>query len=794
MGRRRNAGASGVTFTDDLTDGAGTPVAITTSIAARQAWQRGRSTLTLAGTYDLSGDPSGMAWRVGSGDWVALTSETIGSGNWSGTLSIPATYLAQGTLEVKPINGLSVTPATVANITVTDVFAILGDSMTGGVSDAADAYSGAFTWVERGASAWSAITSQTSIWPQLANRLDAAGIPPAFVRYGASGSAFRPYLGGSAGGSWRPSPDNGDTDFYYSTALGRLNAADSGGFALLIWEQGPNDVIDGNTFYAQDVADLLDAFQAGAENFSGVKLALSITGEVLAETTKLDTHRTAQLSLIASDPDVLRGPSWIDLDFGDDVHFGKDGPGVEQQAIGGDRWWQSVERLLYGGSAPATGPAVTSVAVTGARTIEATFDRAVVNHTDATGWTVEDNSGTVSVASAAQGASASIVILTLASDLRTNSGEIEAVSVSFGKGNSGVGSTLRDTTAIPLPVEFTLNSDAGEALPFLESAPTTDVTPAIGVTATTTTGTWQSTTALTYSYRWLQEAGGAAISGETGSTFTGQSPRDDSYIGTVVCEVTATNSAGASSTETSAGYTPAEAFTGGRQGGWWPIEDIGALWQDTAASTAVAADADPVARISDGSGNSNHMLQADTALRLTYDTNDTYANVTGDGAADGLLTGTFSADGDILMVCAADFDAATGTVLSYAMSGALTNYIYIEHDTVRHLSNDFNGNAAISIAPTGRSVVTVVATKADMSFRVYVNGTLAGTGTKAGTSWFDKSGDLNKVVGLARRTSTSFQDYNSGAIYGAAIVVGSGVAALRADIETYYGGLIGLSL
>lgn len=763
-------------------------MAITTTIAANQAWQRGRSTLTLAGTYDLSGDPTSIAWRVGSGDWVRLTGETIGSGNWSGTLAIPSGYLAQGTLEVKPTNGLNVTPATRSGITVSDVFAILGDSMTGGVSDAADDYTGTFVWREWNGTSWAAVTSQTSIWPELANQIDAAGIPPVFVRYGASGSAFRPDLGGSPGGSWEH-PDNtavGNTDFYYGTGLTRLNGANTGGWKALIWEQGPNDVIDGNTFYEQNLKDLIDNYQAQADDFAGTKMMISLVGEVLSETTNLEALRDAQLSAINTDADILRGPSWLDLDFGDDVHFGKDGPGVAQQAIGGQRWWRAIQTQFYGGGAPLTGPTITSVTITGVREITVTFDRAVANHTDATGWGVVDNSGAVAISSAAQGATTAQVVLTVGADLRTNSGGAEAVLVSFGKFSTAAGATLSDTETIAYPPEREIDYDAGEAYPFLEVAPVMDGTPDGSTTITADTGTWQSTTTLSYAYQWLDGPGGTPIPGATSASLA-NAPTG------AVCQVTATNTAGSTSAETSAGYTPAQAFTGGLQGGWWPIEDTAALWQDTAASTAVSVDADPVARIDDGSGNSNNMLQADTALRLTFDTDDTYQNVTGDGAADGLLTSTFAADGDILMVVAADFSAATGTILALANNNQLAEYIYIEHDSIRHPSNDFNGNTSFAIAPTGRAVVTVVATEADMSFRGYVNGALVGTGTKTGTEWFDTT-NTNKIAALARRTATNFPDYNSGAIYGATIVVGANVTALRSDLETYYANLIGVSL
>lgn len=782
------------TATEDiLTDGAGTPVDLTTTLKTRQAWQRGVATIVLSGTYSVvGGNPNGMVWRVGSGDWIQLTSETIGGGNWSGTLSIPSDYLAQGTLQIRPKNGSAVTPYEFANVTVSDVFAYCGDSMAAGAADAADTYTKTnFDWVHYSDGTYSSITSQASSWPQLMEQLDQAGIPPVLVKgEAASGSAFHP----GTGGSWDPTPVSPETSFYYDNAVTDLNAANTGGWKLLIWEHGPNDVIDGSTTYDQDLKDLIDAFQADVDEFAGVKMLISIIGEVNGETTNLDTVRAAQLSAIATDADILRGPSWIDLDYGDDVHVGNAPAGTEQQVLVGNRWWRAIEYHCYNGSDAPDGPTISSATLTDTDEITVTFDRAVTNHTDTTGWKVEDNSGVASISSAAQGGTTAQVVLTTSRDLTTNLGEVEEVSVTFGQDNDAVGATLADTATISYPPEYEIDYDAGEAYPHNTVQPALDGSPTVGVEVTCDGGTWESTSALSYAYQWLEEAGGASISGATSASYTPVAG-DSGYLSTMVCRVTATNSKGSVAVNSNTGsFDPASVFSGGKEGGWWRIDQIGSLFQDSAGSTAVTADADPVGRITDSSGNANHMLQATGTSRPAYDTDDTYDNINGDGSADNLQTATTAMDGDVLMIVAADFTAATGTLLSYTNANDLPGEtIDIEHNRVRAPTNDFGSLGTTTISPTGDAVVCVVATESDGSIRTYVNGSLIGTISYTGSNWFAET-NTNKVISLLRRGQAAFPDYNSGAVFGALVVVGANVADDRANLETYFGNLIGLSI
>lgn len=92
------------------------------------------------------------------------------------------------------------------------------------------------------------------------------------------------------------------------------------------------------------------------------------------------------------------------------------------------------------------------------------------------------------------------------------------------------------------------------AVPTITQAdPTTNPDPAVGELLTASTGTFTGDPTITYAYRWF--AGGVAISGATGSTFT---PTSAQVGKTITVRVTATNDSG-QAIAFSAPTTPVEA-------------------------------------------------------------------------------------------------------------------------------------------------------------------------------------------------------------------------------------------
>jgi len=87
-------------------------------------------------------------------------------------------------------------------------------------------------------------------------------------------------------------------------------------------------------------------------------------------------------------------------------------------------------------------------------------------------------------------------------------------------------------------------------------------------------------------------------------------------------------------------FTPATLFASGEQGAWYDPSDLTTLYQDSAGTTPVTADGDPVGRMEDKSGNGNHATQATSASRPVYRTDGTLHRLEFDGVDDLLKTAT----------------------------------------------------------------------------------------------------------------------------------------------------------
>jgi hypothetical protein len=65
-------------------------------------------------------------------------------------------------------------------------------------------------------------------------------------------------------------------------------------------------------------------------------------------------------------------------------------------------------------------------------------------------------------------------------------------------------------------------------------------------------------------------------------------------------------------------FTPAALFANGEQGGWYDPSDLSTLFQDRAGTQPVTAPGQSVGRILDRSGNGNHSIAVNDAVRGTY--------------------------------------------------------------------------------------------------------------------------------------------------------------------------------
>jgi hypothetical protein len=521
-------------------------VAITTSIATRQAFQRGRANIVLNGTYPTqSGDPAGMEWRVGDGAWTAFSSETIGSGNWQGTLDIPTTYAAQGTMEVRCTN-LTAPPATVANITVTDIIAFIGQSNINSGTNAQTYTKTNWDWAHKDLNgAWGSRTTDWngntagSFGPAFAETVDIyADIPPAtFLIAQSDGTGF-------VNNNWNP----GDT--LYESFNSRVSAelAKTGGIKTIVCVFNETDAQNSETVasWKSNVDTFLDDIIADNTELSNTNFLWPVLGEL--PSGDVDAIRQGVLEVAVEDTRVADGPNLLGFDWGDGIHYGAEGGAIDTAAANAQL--DKIGALYYRAAFEETSyhpDIINAVVGTGADAakITVTFDRAMENHTDETGWSVTDDTGACVISSAAQGSSTSEVVLTCSVAL------YGAVTVDFGLGNSAVGATLQEANAVagvkmaPQWTEAHAATGVGVgAVPVNTVAPAISGNESVGNTLTCSTGTWTGVPMPTYAYQWYNND--VAISGETSSTYTLQASDEGDIIH---CTVTATNAIGSASAD-----------------------------------------------------------------------------------------------------------------------------------------------------------------------------------------------------------------------------------------------------
>jgi len=85
-------------------------------------------------------------------------------------------------------------------------------------------------------------------------------------------------------------------------------------------------------------------------------------------------------------------------------------------------------------------------------------------------------------------------------------------------------------------------------------------------------------------------------------------------------------------------FSPLSLFANNEQGAWYDPSDLTTLYQDSAGTTPVAADGDPVGLMLDKSGKGNHASQSVAASRPIYRTDGALHWLEGDGVDDFLDT------------------------------------------------------------------------------------------------------------------------------------------------------------
>lgn len=165
------------------------------------------------------------------------------------------------------------------------------------------------------------------------------------------------------------------------------------------------------------------------------------------------------------------------------------------------------------------------------------------------------------------------------------------------------------------------------------------------------------------------------------------------------------------------GFSPLSLFASGEQGVWYDPSDLSTMFQDSAGTTPVTADGQPVGKILDKSGRGNHASQATAAARPLYKTDGTYHWLQFDGVDDSLSTGSidFSAT-SAMLVCSGGLVVGGFGVLSEISStvtSSVGSYGIICNDNgagnFRVTSNGGNGNGGYNTGNAGLGTRHVLA-------------------------------------------------------------------------------------
>lgn len=122
-------------------------------------------------------------------------------------------------------------------------------------------------------------------------------------------------------------------------------------------------------------------------------------------------------------------------------------------------------------------------------------------------------------------------------------------------------------------------------------------------------------------------------------------------------------------------WSPTSLFAASEVGVWYDPSDLSTMFQDSAGTTPVTADGQPVGKILDKSGRGNHATQATAAKRPVYKTSGGLHWLQFDGVDDALATGAidFSATDEMSVFSGVTRSVDTSSRTVYELSAAADN-------------------------------------------------------------------------------------------------------------------------
>ena len=245
-------------------------------------------------------------------------------------------------------------------------------------------------------------------------------------------------------------------------------------------------------------------------------------------------------------------------------------------------------------------------------------------------------------------------------------------------------------------------------------------------------------------------------------------------------------------------------FLNGQQGIWYDPSDLRTLFQDSAGTTPVTADSQPVGLALDKSGNGNHASQATATARPLYRTDGVRHWLEFDGVDDFMVTPAFAWNAGTAVYSAAvrkNTETPTGAFLEFSAGTDASGGGFI----LFHNQNTVNGFGLNAKVPGGgTTVVTRLATagfpapvdavatglmdSAAQSLILRLNSTPSGSGS--GTFGPGVLGTHPLYLGI--RGGTTFP--LNGGIYGAILRNVLPTAGQLSMIESYLAGKAGVVL
>lgn len=445
--------ANAITLSGKITKWEGSP----TTIIPYQRDVDNSTDVAISGIYS-GGTPTHIEYQWPSGGFSTISSESIGGGNWSGTL--PAKAGNEGTLTVRWSNDTATTDTTV--LALGDYFLIIGDSIAVGAhinNLTANATPKHSRWTNTGGGQWVEWDStsggpDSGAWPYLCNEITSSqSVPVGFVLGASSGSEIA---------DWR----HGLTKF--DTAMTDITTFGVNKFRGILIHLGINNAHgSGNTAAAikaliQATCTDLNTYVPGGATASQIIWAPPGPIDTSSGTrrTEIDAVRQGFLDAYTAGY-CTRGPFYNDLTFaGDSLH-----PENNDAADLAGRWWLAISDVLYGTS-NGRGPRATSCTYKADKTeIYVNLDKALGNSlaSDVIGFKAFNGGGSAATISTAK------VTTTKKITLALSSAATGTPTVTFGSDNDAVGSTAPKETTQTNPSTAT----AARPLEFFNNQTTT---------------------------------------------------------------------------------------------------------------------------------------------------------------------------------------------------------------------------------------------------------------------------------------------------------------------------------